>query len=150
MDAFPDPFRSPATCVSGRADTLGFDRRHAGDSGAVLALARCETLPHLCILAILLFLRRARIVIGDALLLHPLRVGTPVVVLCPVSACNVCLAGIRDGVSPFSKPVFDILQSAAYATLPLSAPVVVKRSCTAATAALSGTRRMGRVTPKRI
>ena len=87
VDAFPDPFRSPATCASGRADTLAFDRRHAsGDSDAVLALARSETVPRLCILAILLFLRRARIVIGDALLLRPLQGGTPVVVLCPVSA----------------------------------------------------------------
>jgi hypothetical protein len=44
-------------------------------------LARSETVPRLCILAILLFLRRARIVIGDALLLRPLPGGTPVVVL---------------------------------------------------------------------
>jgi uncharacterized protein (DUF1330 family) len=29
VDAFPDPFRNPTSCVSGRADTLGFDRRHA-------------------------------------------------------------------------------------------------------------------------
>jgi hypothetical protein len=29
VDAFPDPFRSRATCVSGgRAYTLGFDRSH--------------------------------------------------------------------------------------------------------------------------
>ena len=46
-------FRSPATCVSGRADALGFGRRHAsGDSGAVLALARGETLPRLSIFAL--------------------------------------------------------------------------------------------------
>ena len=60
VDAFPDPFRSPATCVSGRADTLGFDRRHAsGDLGAVLALARSETFPRLSIFALLLLPSRA-------------------------------------------------------------------------------------------
>jgi hypothetical protein len=32
VDAFPDPFRSPATCVSRRTDTLGFDRRHAPET----------------------------------------------------------------------------------------------------------------------
>ena len=85
MDAFPGPFRSPTSCVRGRADTFGFDRSHAsGDSGAVLALARSETFPRLCILAILLFLRRARIVIAVALLVRLLHGGTPVVVLCPV------------------------------------------------------------------
>ena len=89
------PFRSPATCVSGRADTLGFDRRHAsGDSDAVLALARSETFPRLSNFALLLLPGRARIEIGDALLLRPLRGGTPVVVLCPVSAeASIIYAG---------------------------------------------------------
>jgi Transposase DDE domain len=44
--------------------------------------ARGETLPRLSILTFLLLLDQARIVIGDALLLRPLRGGTPVVVLC--------------------------------------------------------------------
>jgi hypothetical protein len=74
VDAFPDPFRSPAACVSGRADIFGFDRSHAsGDSGAVLALARGETFPRLSIFALLLLPGRARIVAGYILALPLLR-----------------------------------------------------------------------------
>ena len=85
--SFPDPFRSPATCVSARADTLGFDRRHAsGASDVVFALARSETLPRLSIFALLLLPSRARLVIIHILSLPLLRRGAPLVVLCPVSA----------------------------------------------------------------
>jgi hypothetical protein len=76
------PFRRPTTCVSGRADALGFDRSHAsGDSDAVLALARSETFPHLSIFALLLLLGQARVEVGHTLSLRLLRSGAPLVVV---------------------------------------------------------------------
>jgi hypothetical protein len=49
-----------------------------------LALALSETFPRFLILAILLFLGRARVVVSHALSLPLLRGGAPLVVICPV------------------------------------------------------------------
>jgi hypothetical protein len=84
---FRIPSAAPPLAFSERADTLGFGRRHAsGDSDAVPALARSETLPRLSIFALLLLLGQARVVVGHTLSLRLLRRGSPLVVVRPVGA----------------------------------------------------------------